>query len=157
MENSKICSAKFKNQSGSHLKVPWFFFWNRNAPNYREIVGELFQPYQDMRCNISLKIHFLDFHPDLFPNNFGVISDEHGNVSTKIFLPWYRGTKNRGVQEYFLIIVGRWCSRCKAENEINNCHILSKVNNVCRYVGTYAACMHACMYICMYLYMFLFF
>ena len=54
------------------------FLGNRKAPNYREIVGELLQSYQDMGCNMSLKIHFLDSHLDFFPDNLGAVSDEHG-------------------------------------------------------------------------------
>jgi len=53
------------------------FLGNRKAPNYCEIVGELLQSYQDMGCNMSLKIHFLDFHLDFFPENLGAVSDEH--------------------------------------------------------------------------------
>ena len=50
---------------------------NRKTPNYREIVGELLQSYQDMGCNMSLKIHFLESHLDFFPDNLGAVSDEH--------------------------------------------------------------------------------
>jgi hypothetical protein len=31
-----------------------------------------------MGCNISLKIHFLDSHLDVFPDNIGAVNDEHG-------------------------------------------------------------------------------
>ncbi|GBL79492.1 hypothetical protein AVEN_92647-1 [Araneus ventricosus] len=31
-----------------------------------------------MRCNMSLKIHFLDSHLEFFPENLGTLSDEHG-------------------------------------------------------------------------------
>ena len=50
---------------------------NRKAPNYREIVRELLQSYQDMGCNMTLKIHFLDSHLEFFPDNLGAVSDEH--------------------------------------------------------------------------------
>ena len=81
------------------------FLGNRKTPNYREIVGELLQSYQDMGCNMSFNIHFLDSHLDFFPDNLGAVSEEHGNVSTKTFLPWKRGTRDR---ECLLTIVGRW-------------------------------------------------
>ena len=54
------------------------FLGNHKAPNYREIVGELLRSYQDMGCNMSLKIHFLDSHLDFFPDSLGAVSDEHG-------------------------------------------------------------------------------
>ena len=87
--------------------VNFFFLGNRKAPNYREIVGELLQSYQDMGCNMSLKIHFLDSHLDFFPDNCGAVSEEHGNVPIKTFLPWKRGTRDSGVQECLMTIVGR--------------------------------------------------
>jgi hypothetical protein len=31
-----------------------------------------------MGCNMSLKICFLDSHLDVFPENLGTVSDEHG-------------------------------------------------------------------------------
>ena len=62
----------------SFKSVVKIFLGNRKAPNYREIVGELLQSYQDMGCNMSLKIHFLDSHLDFFPDNLGAVCDEHG-------------------------------------------------------------------------------
>ena len=54
------------------------FLGNRKAPNYREIVGELLQSYQNMGSNMSLKIHFLGSHLDFFPDSLGAVNDEHG-------------------------------------------------------------------------------
>ena len=31
-----------------------------------------------MGCNMSLKIYFLESHLDIFPENLGEVSDEHG-------------------------------------------------------------------------------
>ena len=33
--------------------------------------------YRAMGCNMSLKIHFLVSHLDIFPDNLGEVSDEH--------------------------------------------------------------------------------
>ena len=101
-QNEKSTWKSFKS-----VVKKFFFLGNRKAPTYREIVGELLQSYQDMGCNMSLKIHFLDSHLNFFPDNLGAVSEEHGNVSTKTFLPWKRGTRDRGVQECLLTIVGR--------------------------------------------------
>ena len=38
------------------------------------------QSYQKLGCNVSLKIHFLHSHLDLFPENCGAVSDEHGEL-----------------------------------------------------------------------------
>ena len=41
-------------------------------------MGKLLQSYQDIGCNMSLKIHFLDSQLDFFPDNLGAVNDEHG-------------------------------------------------------------------------------
>jgi len=46
--------------------------------NYEERVNNLLQSYQRLGCNMSLNIHFLHSHLDFFPENCGVVSDEHG-------------------------------------------------------------------------------
>ena len=40
---------------------------NSNAENYSKIVTDLLSAYKKLRCNMSLNIHFLVFHLDLFP------------------------------------------------------------------------------------------
>ena len=40
---------------------------------------DLLNSYKTMRCNVSLKIHFLESHLNFcFPENLGEVSDEHG-------------------------------------------------------------------------------
>ncbi|UYV84128.1 hypothetical protein LAZ67_X001276 [Cordylochernes scorpioides] len=45
--------------------------------NYRDIVNDLLLSYKALRCNMSLKILFLNSHLDFFPGNLGAVSDEH--------------------------------------------------------------------------------
>ncbi|GBN08505.1 hypothetical protein AVEN_111934-1 [Araneus ventricosus] len=47
--------------------------------------------FQDFGCTMSLKIHFLDFHLNLFPDNCGQVSDEHGER-------FHQDTANMGKQ-----------------------------------------------------------
>jgi hypothetical protein len=54
---------------------------NRKAENYHEIVSDLLTAYKPMGCNMSLKVHFLDSHLDLFPENLGTVSDKHREIS----------------------------------------------------------------------------
>lgn len=54
------------------------FLGNKRAENYEELVQELLSSYQQLGCNMSLKIHFLHSHLDFFPENLGAVSDEHG-------------------------------------------------------------------------------
>ena len=105
------------------------FLGNHKAPNYREIVGELLQSYQDM--GLICPSRYNSWTPTWisFLTIFVPSVTNTGNVSTKTFLPWKRGTRDRGVQECLDDEEG--CSRCQAQKAINNPHILVKVNNVC--------------------------
>jgi hypothetical protein len=51
---------------------------NIRAENYKELVEDMLKLYHKLGCNISLKIHMLHSHLDFFPNNCGMVSDEHG-------------------------------------------------------------------------------
>ncbi|UYV70282.1 hypothetical protein LAZ67_7002362 [Cordylochernes scorpioides] len=54
------------------------FLGSVKVENYRDIVNDLLLSYKALGCNMSLKIHFLHSHLDLFPDNLGAVSDEHG-------------------------------------------------------------------------------
>src|SRR5688572_17011034 len=54
------------------------FLGNVRAENYKELVEDMLKQYQKFRCNMSLKMHFLHSHLDFFPDNCGMVSDEHG-------------------------------------------------------------------------------
>jgi len=54
------------------------FVGNRRADNYKDLVKELLSSYQQLGCNMSMKIHFLSSHLDFFPENCDSVSDEHG-------------------------------------------------------------------------------
>lgn len=54
------------------------FLGNVRAENYKELVEDMLMQYQKLGCNMSLKIHFLNSHLDFFPDNCGMVSDEHG-------------------------------------------------------------------------------
>jgi hypothetical protein len=46
--------------------------------NYKLFIKNLLQAYQNLGCNMSLKIHFLHFHLDFFPPTTLDMSDKHG-------------------------------------------------------------------------------
>ena len=104
----------------SFKSVVKIFLGNRKSPNYHEIVGELLQSYQDMGCNMFLKIHFFDSHLDFFPDNPGAVRGKE--------LPGIEKCKNAC---WLLLDDEEGCFRCQAQKSINNPHIFSKVNNVC--------------------------
>ncbi|UYV74009.1 hypothetical protein LAZ67_11001809 [Cordylochernes scorpioides] len=54
------------------------FLGSVKVENYRDIVNDLLLSYKALGCNMSLKIHFSHSYLDFFPDNFGAVSDEHG-------------------------------------------------------------------------------
>lgn len=54
------------------------FLGNQKAENYKEIVQQMLDAFDEMKIHISLKIHLLNSHLDDFPANMGDFSDEHG-------------------------------------------------------------------------------
>ncbi|GBM57927.1 hypothetical protein AVEN_206000-1 [Araneus ventricosus] len=54
------------------------FLGNKKAENYEDLVGDMVKCFRVIGCNMSLKLHVFDSHPNFFPQNLGAISDEHG-------------------------------------------------------------------------------
>jgi hypothetical protein len=51
---------------------------NIRAQNYKELIEDILSLYNKLGSNMSLKIHMPYSHLDLFPDNCGIVSDEHG-------------------------------------------------------------------------------
>ena len=49
---------------------------NTKSPNHKELVENLFCVFQNLSCNLSVKVHFLYCHLDYFPENLGAMSEE---------------------------------------------------------------------------------
>jgi len=73
-----VLSDKEKAAWQSFEKVSNGFLENFNAANFRELVQDLVNSYEQLGCNMSLKMHFLFSHLDFFPLNCGDVSDKHG-------------------------------------------------------------------------------
>jgi len=54
------------------------FLGNSRAENYKELIEDMLSLCHKLGCNMSLKIHMLHSHLDFFPDNCGMVSDEHG-------------------------------------------------------------------------------
>ena len=54
------------------------FLGKHKSENYKELVHNLIYAYQDIKANMSIKMHFLNSHLDRFPENLGDVSDEQG-------------------------------------------------------------------------------
>jgi len=54
------------------------FLGNNKALNYADLVSDMLIAFKNLRCNMSIKIHYLFSHKDRFPENLGSMSDEQG-------------------------------------------------------------------------------
>ena len=76
----------------SFVAVVQNFLVNNKAENYNELVTRMLLAFRDLRCNASIKLHFLNSHLDQFPDNLG--SDEQGerfHQDLKIMEERYQG------------------------------------------------------------------
>jgi len=73
-----VFSDKEKAAWQSFEKVSNSFLGNFKAANFRELVQDMMDSYEQLGCNMSLKMHFLFSHLNFFPLNCGEVSDEHG-------------------------------------------------------------------------------
>ncbi|KAK4327299.1 hypothetical protein Pmani_002240 [Petrolisthes manimaculis] len=62
----------------SFVAVMENFLGNKKADNYETLVATMLSAFNDLGCNMSVKLHFLYSHLDRFPENLGVVSDEQG-------------------------------------------------------------------------------
>ncbi|XP_067618040.1 uncharacterized protein [Eurosta solidaginis] len=102
----KITQAKLNEVEAvarySFKQVVSGFLGNNKDPNYREMVKALLNNYSSMKCNMSLKMHFLHSHLDNFPANLGAESDEQGerfHQDLMIFEKRYQGFWNEEMME----------------------------------------------------------
>ena len=54
------------------------FLGKHKSENYKELVHNLIYACQDIKANMSIKMHFLNSHLVRFPENLGDVSDEQG-------------------------------------------------------------------------------
>ena len=54
------------------------FVGNNKDENYRNIIENMVENFKNLGCLLNLKLYFLDSHLDVFPQNRGDLSEEHG-------------------------------------------------------------------------------
>jgi hypothetical protein len=54
------------------------FLGNIKDPDYATVFSNMLENFKVLRCLMSLKIHFLNSHLDLFPENLGAVNEEQG-------------------------------------------------------------------------------
>jgi len=64
------------------------FVGNIRAENYKELIEDMLSLYHKRGCNMSLKIHMLYSHLDIFPDNCGMVSDEHDELLIRKLQRW---------------------------------------------------------------------
>jgi len=54
------------------------FLGNNKVPDFEEIVSDMIENYERLKCLMNVKLHFLDSHLNYFPENLGDYSEEQG-------------------------------------------------------------------------------
>lgn len=62
----------------SYKKVVNGFLGNTKNKNYKHLVTNMLNNFKELGCNMSLKVHFLHYHLDFFPENLEDKSEEQG-------------------------------------------------------------------------------
>jgi hypothetical protein len=57
--------------------VAYYFLGKQKSPNYKTLVENILKTFRYTGWNMSLKLHFLHSHLDVFTSKFGYVSDEH--------------------------------------------------------------------------------
>ncbi|KAL4717298.1 hypothetical protein ACJJTC_017185 [Scirpophaga incertulas] len=60
------------------VEVTKNFLGNHKANNYLQIVNNMIEKFKNLKCNMSIKVHYLHSHLDQFPENLGSYSEEQG-------------------------------------------------------------------------------
>ncbi|XP_059848170.1 uncharacterized protein LOC132406471 isoform X2 [Hypanus sabinus] len=72
-----------------------------------QLVESMLQAYKTMKCNMSLKIHFLHSHLDFFPASLGAAGDEHGerfHQDVVVMEKRYQGNWNPSMPQYAALL-----------------------------------------------------
>ncbi|KAL4720265.1 hypothetical protein ACJJTC_003401 [Scirpophaga incertulas] len=62
----------------SFVEVTKHFLGNYKANNYLQIVNNMLENFKNLKCNMSIKVHYFHSHLDQFPENLGSYSEEQG-------------------------------------------------------------------------------
>ena len=92
-------------------KVVHNFLGNKRADDYIELVEELLLSLQDLRCRMSIKVHYLHSHLSKFPANLGDVSEEQGehfHQDVKVIEKRYQGRWNCNMMaDYYWSLIER--------------------------------------------------
>jgi hypothetical protein len=73
------------------------FLGNVKDPQCKNIVGNLLVKLQILGCNMSLKLQYLHFHLDYFPENLGDLSEEQGERFNQDVKRWKEDIRDDGM------------------------------------------------------------
>ena len=82
------------------------FLGNIRAENYKELIEDM-SLYHKLGCNMSLKMHMFHSHLDFFPDNCGMVSDEHGERFMRKLQRWRKYIRESGPLPCWLNTAGR--------------------------------------------------
>ena len=103
---------KERNAWMSFVAVMQNFLGNKKSSGYEVLVENLLSAYQQLGCNMSVKLHFLKSHLDRFPENLGKVSDEQGerfHQDLKTMEERYQGQRDKRMMADYCWNIKRDC------------------------------------------------
>jgi len=101
----KLLTRTEKSAWFSFLSVVKGFLGNNREENYVRLVKNLVRDYGKMGCRMSLKVHILDAHLDIFKENMGNYSEEQGerfHQDMCVFENRYQGHYNENMMGEYI-------------------------------------------------------
>ena len=90
------------------------FLGNYRHNRYADMVDNMLKAYENLGSRMSLKMHFLHSHLDLFPPNLGAVSDEQGerfHQDISVMESRYQGRSDANIMGDFCWFLLRDCKR----------------------------------------------
>ena len=117
-------SDKEKESWQSFEKFSNGFLGNFKPANFRALLQDLMYSYEQLGCNMSLKMHFLFSHLNFFPLNCGAVSDEHRALPSRRFVDGarYRGKWSPALLRDYYWFMKRDAPEIKYHRQVKRTH-----------------------------------
>ena len=101
------------------------FLGNHRRAEYAIVVSKLIESYKKLGCRMSLKLHFLHSHLDLFRDNLGNVSEEHDKrfyQDIQVMEKRYQGKWNEAMIGDYVWNLMRKCNITYKRKNYSNLH-----------------------------------
>ena len=117
------------------------------SDNYKELVKNLIVQYMEMKCRMSIKLHYQHSHLDYFRQNLGDVSEKHGERFHQDILAIekrYQGRWKAAMMDDNICCLIRDDDNLHKRRKTFQCFLLTFIKN------DYIVCLHICILVSCY-------